>query len=122
MPGYRAARVAELVHRELARRLRLDIKDPRIGDVSITHVEVSSDLTRAVISYMPLGGGEPSDDMVEGLAQAARRLRGPVGRALRTRHSPELVFQPDEHFEQVVRLTSILDRIGDELRAGEGEE
>jgi ribosome-binding factor A len=121
MPGYRPERVAEMIHRELAQRLRSDIKDERLGMLSITAVEVTRDLSRATISYMPLGGGAPSEDLAEAVALAARQLRGPIGRALRLRHAPELVFVYDERTDAAFRVTALLDRIGAERRAREDE-
>ena len=114
MAGFRPERVAEMMHKELAQRLRLDIKDHRISDVSITKVEVNRDLSKAFVSFMPLGGGEVSDDMRAGLVNAARRLRGPIGRALKLRHAPEIVFQPDDFTENAVRMTHLLDKLSAE--------
>ena len=54
--GFRPKRVAAQIHRELAQRLRGAISETEWGYISITHVEVSRDLARATISYMPLGG------------------------------------------------------------------
>ena len=124
MRGYRAERLAELIHQEVAKRLREDVKDSRLVSVSITHVEVQRDLKRATLHFMPLGGGAVGAELQEALDGAAKQLRGPVGRALRVRHSPELVFVPDAHTEQAVRLTSLLSQIGGELRDRdeEGEE
>lgn len=122
MAGYRPARVAEMIHKELAQRLRLEIKDPRVGPVSITHVEVSGDLRVARIAYSPLGGGAPSQELVEGLADAARHLRGPIGRALRLRNAPELRFEPDTHTDEAVRMTSLLDQMARKRADDEEEE
>ncbi|MEN0061817.1 MAG: 30S ribosome-binding factor RbfA [Myxococcota bacterium] len=122
MRGYRPERVAELIHRELGQRLLTEIKDPRVTPISITHVQVNRDLSRAVIQFLPLGGGTVSPDLIDGLDHAARQLRGPIGRALRLRHAPELVFEVDTHTEEAVRMTQILDEIGEELRQGEDAE
>ncbi|MEZ4239276.1 MAG: 30S ribosome-binding factor RbfA [Myxococcota bacterium] len=126
MPGYRPARVAEMIHRELAERLRSDVKDPRVEPISITSVDVTRDLSRATIAFMPLGGGQPSDDLREGLAAAARQLRGPIGRALRLRHAPELVFDYDDRTDAAFRVTKLLDRLaaerGDAAPAGGDDE
>ena len=108
MPSYRPLRVAEMIHRELAQRLREDIKDPRIGMVSITHVEVTRDLRVATVSYLPLGGGEADAALDDAMKDAARHLRGPIGRALRLRYSPELRMVRDVHTDQAVRLTNLL--------------
>jgi ribosome-binding factor A len=119
MAGYRAERIAELIHSELAQRLRLEIKDHRVTDVSLTRVTVTGDLRVATIEYLPLGGGAPSDDLQAGLEQAAKQLRGRIGRALRLRHAPELNFEYDTHTEAAIRVTRLIDdltsgRDGDE--------
>jgi ribosome-binding factor A len=59
--------------------------------------------------------------MQEGVELAAKQLRGPIGRALRLRHAPELVFEPDTHTEAAIRVTRLLDRLEAE-RAGAFEE
>ena len=125
MPGYRPARVAELIHKELGQRLRLEVKDPRVTPISITAVDVTRDLSRATVSYLPLGGGTPSADLIDGLSAAARQLRGPIGRALRLRHAPEIVFEVDTHTEEAIRITQLLDSLAEQRSdpdpAGEAE-
>lgn len=116
MPGHRPERIAEMVHRELAERLRSDIKDPRVTPISITSVEVTRDLGRAVVSFLPLGGSGPDAELEEGLREAARKLRGPIGRALRLRHAPELVFTYDHRTEGAFRVMNVLDRLAAERR------
>lgn len=122
MSGWRPERVAEMVHREVAERLRSEVKDPDLVPLSITGVEVTRDLGRAVVRYLPLGGGEVGDPLKEALQRAARQLRGPIGRALRLRTAPELVFVVDTDLERAVRVTSLLDEIGRELRQRDEEE
>ncbi len=119
MPGYRPERVAEMILRELGQRLLTDVKDPRVTPISITHVNVNRDLSRAVVSYLPLGGGEVSPELVEGLDHTARQLRGPIGRALRLRHAPELVFEVDGQLEQAIRVTHLLDQLSEARTEGE---
>lgn len=115
MAGYRPQRIAEMIHRELAVRLPRELKDPGFPPVSITHIEVTRDLSIARIAWSPLGGMPASDELIDAVDEAARRLRGPIGRALRTRHSPELRFELDDHTEEAVRLTDLLGVIGREL-------
>jgi len=114
MPGHRPERIAEMIHKEIAKRLQLEVKDPRVTAVSITHVRVTGDLRKAHVHYTPLGGGEPSEELVGGLRSAAKQLRGPIGRALRLRHAPELLFEYDTHTEEAVRMTNLLDRLSAE--------
>ncbi len=111
MKGHRADRIAEMIHGELAVRLHRDVKDPRVTPISITGVNVSGDLKKAVIEWMPLGGGAGSADLTEGLKEAARRLRGPIGRTLQLRHAPELIFQQDVHTEEAIRVGHLLEQL-----------
>jgi ribosome-binding factor A len=108
MSSFRAERVAAQVHREVADRLRTEIKDPELGEVSITRVEVTRDLGRATVWVVPLGGGDITSEQKEALRRAARSLRGPVGRALRLRTSPELFFREDIHHEAAMRVSKLL--------------
>jgi len=121
MPGYRPQRVAEMIHRELAQRLQRELREPGLPVVSITHVEVTRDLGVARISWSPLGGGEASKELIAAIDEAGRRLRGPIGRALRVRHAPELRFTLDDHTDQAVRMTSLLAKIRQDLDASEPE-
>lgn len=125
MAGYRPKRIAEMIHRELSVLLRQTLKDPGHPPISITHVEVTRDLRHASVYWSPLGGSPASDDLLDAMDEASRKLRGPVGRALRTRHSPELHFKLDTHTDDAVRMTQLLGEIGRELAekdAAEGEE
>jgi ribosome-binding factor A len=125
MPSYRPARIAELVHREVAARLRQDVKDPELGAISITRVEVPRDLGCAVVFFLPLGGGAVTPAQLEALGRAAKVLRGPVGRALKLRTAPELRFRVDDQHEEAVRVALLLSRLEREraeAAAAEGEE
>lgn len=111
-----------MIHRELSSRIRTELEEPALLAVSFTRVVVTKDLSRAVVDYMPLGGGEVSEELEEALRRAAKALRGPIGRALRLRTAPELVFVKDQHTEAAVRVTSLLASIGDELRTRSDDE
>lgn len=121
MPTWRPERIAEMVHRELAERLRNDIKDPRLTPISITHVVVTRDLRQATVHFLPLGGGEVGADLREALAEAARRLRGPIGRDLRLRHAPELVFEIDHTTEKALKVGQLLDQVRRERAERDGD-
>ena len=114
MRGFRSQRVSEMVHKELAKRLREDVKDPDLGYVSITRVDVNRDLSVATIHYLPLGGGAPSEAMIAAVERAAKQLRGPIGRVLRLRHAPKLAFIPDTHTEAAFRVNDLLAELQDE--------
>jgi len=115
MPSHRPERVGEMIHRELAQRLLTEVKDPELDPISIISVEMTRDLGRATVRYLPLGGGEASEGLVRALDRVARQLRGPIGRALRLRSAPELVFHYDAEHEQAVRITHLIEQVAREL-------
>jgi len=106
----RARRVAEQVQRTLAEMLPREVRDPRLKPLTITHVRVSADLTHAWVHYTLLAGDTGDPLQLEILTEAARRLRGPLGRALRLRVAPHLHFQPDEELERGNRLDDLITR------------
>ena len=106
----RARRVAEQVQRTLAEMLLREVRDPRLKPLTITHVRVSPDLTHAWVHYTLLAGDSGDPLQLAILTDAARRLRGPLGRALRLRVAPHLHFQPDEELERSNRLDDLITR------------
>jgi ribosome-binding factor A len=104
----RAKRVAEQVQRTLAELLLREVRDPRLKPVTITHVRVSPDLTHVWVHYTLLSGDAHDPLQREILDEAARYLRGPLGRTLRLRLAPELHFQPDEELERGNRLDDLI--------------
>ncbi len=115
----RPERVAGLVHSELSRLLREEVSDPRVGSVSVTQVRLTPDLKRATVRVLPLGGEGDRAEVLAGLKAAAGYLRGRVGRNLKLRHAPALVFQLDDNLEEAVRMTDLLNRLVPEQGAEE---
>lgn len=111
MPPRRADRIARVIQQELALLVREDVKDPRVGNVSITEVHVNDDLTVARIRYLPFGGVGDRAAIQEGLTVEARRWRGPVGRALGIRHAPELRFEIDKNIEYAAHMDEVFARL-----------
>lgn len=122
MAGRRADRVASVVHAELARMLREDVKDPAVGVVSLTEVTVNSDLTVARVRYLPMGGHGDRAAIQAGLDRAARYLRGPLGRALQARHAPEIRFELDRNVEYAAHMDDIFKSLPQPAQDEEGEE
>ncbi len=87
-----------------------EVRDPRLKPLTITHVRVSPDLTHAWVHYTLLAGDSSDPLQLEILTDAARRLRGPLGRALRLRVAPHLHFQPDLELERSNRLDDLITR------------
>ena len=88
--------------------MRKELRDPRLGLVTITEVRMSSDLSYATVYYSVLGADEQVAQEI--LDEAADRFRGPVGRALGVRHSPELRFVKDELIEGGARLSALINQ------------
>lgn len=112
MDQTRARRVAQLMQRELGQMLLTEVKDPRVGFVSVTRVEVSRDLGLARAFISVLGTDEEKEATLAGLKKAATFLRGELGRRLRLRKSPELVFQPDEGIKESLHIQDLIRSLG----------
>jgi ribosome-binding factor A len=104
----RSRRVAQQLQRTLSELIHREIRDPRLGLVTLTEVRMSSDLSYATIYYSVLNAER--SEAQEVLSSAAEILRGPVGRALRLRHAPELRFVADELIESGARLSALIHR------------
>ncbi|MFI4889606.1 MAG: 30S ribosome-binding factor RbfA [Steroidobacterales bacterium] len=105
----RARRLAEHIQRELAGLLRRDVKDSRIGNVTITAVEVTGDLRTARVFYLVFGHDGPDPAVQRGLDSAAGFLRNALSKALMIRYTPTLTFELDTSIERGVRLTQLID-------------
>jgi ribosome-binding factor A len=105
----RAQRVADQIQRELMDLVRFGIKDPRIGMVTITNVDVTSDLSHATVLFTHLGGGALGDEVTSGLQHAAGHLRTELSRRLRLYSVPQLHFKYDDSIESGRRLSNLID-------------
>jgi ribosome-binding factor A len=94
----RTQRIADQIQRELAGLIRQELKDPRLGMVTVSNVKVSPDMGYADIYVTVMGSSldEKPDESIAVLNAAAGFLRGEVGRAIRTRVTPRLRFHYDE--------------------------
>jgi len=106
--SHRPKQVAETVRQVLGETLIQEVRDPRIGMVTITAVTVTADLSHARIQVMAPGDAEARDRALEGLQSAAGFLRGRVARALGTRVVPELHFELDRGLEHAARINTVL--------------
>jgi ribosome-binding factor A len=107
----RAKRLGEQIQRELTELLRRDVKDERIGNVTITQVSVTGDLRVARVYYLVFGK-EGSDPKVQrGLESAAGFLRNALSKSLMIRYTPTLSFELDTSIERGVRLTQLINSL-----------
>jgi ribosome-binding factor A len=111
----RSSRVAHQIQRALSELIRREVRDPRLGMVTLTEVQVSKDLSYAKVFYSVLGAEK--DQAQEILNEAADMLRGPVGRALGLRHSPELRFVNDALIESGAKLSALINKAVKDDRA-----
>lgn len=112
--GNRRQRVEAEMQRVLSVLISREVKDPRVGPVTVTAVEVAGDMGHARVFVLPFGDlsgaqGDAARDLIDGLTQAAGFLRGEVGRSLQLRHAPQLEFVIDESFDRAARLTRLID-------------
>lgn len=114
-PNHRPERVAEGIRQTVAAFLTGNVRDPRVGFVTVTGVEVSPDLTHARVRVSVMGSEEEKERSLEGLASAARFLRAQLARELRLRLTPELRFELDRGLDHAQRI----DRVLRELKEGE---
>jgi ribosome-binding factor A len=105
-PYPRSNRVAHQIQRALSELIRREVRDPRLGMVTLTEVQVSKDLSYAKVFYSVLGAEVAQAQEI--LDEAADMLRGPVGRALGLRHSPELRFVNDELIASGAKLSALI--------------
>ena len=102
----RAKRVGQQIQRALSELIRRELRDPRLGMITLTDVRMSPDLGYAKVYYSVLGADPHLAQEI--LTQAAGLLRAPLGRALGIRHSPELRFVQDELIESGARLSALI--------------
>jgi ribosome-binding factor A len=104
----RTRRVGEQIQRELADLIRNEIKDPRVGMVSVTAVIVTRDLSHAKVYVSVLGNAEQTDASVKVLGNAAGFLRHKLGKILHIRVIPELRFYLDRSLEEGSRMGALI--------------
>lgn len=107
-PSHRPERVAEAIRHTVAAFLTGSVRDPRVGFVTVTGVEVSADLTHARVRVSVMGTEDEKTKSLEGLASAARFLRAQLARELPLRVAPDLRFELDRGLEHAQRIDRML--------------
>ena len=105
----RAQRVGEQIQRELAELLRDHVKDPRVGRVTVTAVEVSPDLSHAKVFVTHLAGAEHADEAVTALQRTAGFLRTELAHRMQLYSVPQLHFVYDDSIESGMRMSQLID-------------
>lgn len=119
----RPRRVAEQIQRELADLLRLEVKDPRVGMVTVTDVEVSNDYAHAKVYFSLLGDESRVQEALKGLQSAAGFLRSEVAKRIKLRVMPQLHFVHDTSIERGMRLDQLIEAaVAEDARLQQGDE
>src|SRR4030095_8698443 len=107
MKKQRAQRVADQLQRELADLVANEVKDPRVGRITITHVDVSADMSHATVHFTHLAGKEHAKDAVAALARTAGFLRSELAHRLDLYSVPQLRFAYDDSIESGMKLSKL---------------
>ena len=110
MSSGRMRRVDEAIHQVLAEGIE-QLKDPRIGFVTVTGVETTPDLRHATVYVSVLGGENKREASLAGLQSSHGVLQAEVARQLRLKRTPQLTFDYDQTIERGVRLSKLIDEL-----------
>lgn len=108
MTSTRTARVARQIQQELSQIIEEQLKDPRVGMVTLTSVQMTPDLRMARVHFSRLGGAEDRQAAKAALERATGFLRHELGQRLRLRYLPELRFFIDDSLERYERISELL--------------
>lgn len=114
MAKIRVGRVGEQIKKELSLILQSEFKDPRVGFITVTGVEATNDLSQAKVYLSVLGSDEQKEETLKALAKGKGFLRTELGRRIRLRHIPELIFKFDSSIEYGSRIENLLQKINSE--------
>ena len=109
--AYRKDKLEELIRRVVSELLIKEIKDPRIGFVTVTEVTLNRDFSEAEIGISVLGNPRERRKTLEGVRSAAGYLQHMVGKNIRMRHIPKLKFVLDASVSEGVRMVDLIDNL-----------
>ncbi|MFA9558039.1 30S ribosome-binding factor RbfA [Evansella sp. AB-rgal1] len=114
MSNVRANRVGEQIKKELTQIIQREIKDPRIGFITVTAVEVTGDLQQATAFITVYGEEDQRSKTLEGLDKAKGFIRSEIGKRIQLRKTPELAFKFDESIERGNRIEELLRKLNED--------
>lgn len=106
----RQRRVEDQIQKELSEMIRLELKDPGVGMVTITAVDVSPDLAHAKVFFTQLGDDPARKQAEAGLKRASAFLRQMLGKRIRLHNTPELHFVYDDSIDRGIHLSNLIDQ------------
>ena len=110
----RTERVAEEIHKEIAVILQQSVHDPRLNQVTITHIKVSPDLKHAGIYFSTIGDDSAKEGALKGFERARKFIRKELGHHIKLRCTPDLHFYYDDSIEQAIQMSQTLNRLREE--------
>ncbi|MHB8127241.1 MAG: 30S ribosome-binding factor RbfA [Desulfitobacteriaceae bacterium] len=108
MTKHRVSRLAESLKVEISQMIREELKDPRIGFVTVTTIDVAEDLGHAKVYVSVLGDEAQRKESLDGLNRAAGFIRREIGQRVRLRYSPEISFKYDPSIEHGAHIAKLL--------------
>jgi ribosome-binding factor A len=106
----RRDRVSEQIRRELAELIRGELKDPRVGMISLTDVAVTADYAHAKVYFSTLAGSAKVDEVMTGLEKASGFLRRELGKRISIHTTPQLHFVFDQSLERGADLSALIQK------------
>lgn len=111
MTNQRVQRVSEQIKKEISGIIKEELKDPRVGFITIISVEVTNDLKIARVYFSVYGDEEQKKDTLEGLQKATGFVRREIGKRIKLRHTPEIEFIIDSSIEHGARISKLLEEV-----------
>ena len=108
MKRERMARIDHELQRELAQVISSELKDPRLGFVTVTRVEITNDMQQAKVFVSIIGDRHVAKQSMLALESGKRFIRGELGHRIELRHVPELIFVEDRTTERAIELSKTL--------------
>jgi ribosome-binding factor A len=109
-PRPRNRKIEAELQRALAELIAREVKDPRVGNVTISAVDLAPDMRMARVYFTPFASHHSPEEVREGLTRAAGFLRGAVSRRLGLRYAPRLQFVFDDAFDKAAELTGLINQ------------
>lgn len=113
MAKIRVGRVGEQIKKELSHIIQSELKDPRVGFITVTGVDVTNDLSQAKVYLSVLGSEEDKANSLKALDKAAGFIRSELGKRIRMRHTPELLFKFDTSIDYGSRIEELLQKLNE---------
>ncbi|MBO8170972.1 MAG: 30S ribosome-binding factor RbfA [Bacillaceae bacterium] len=121
MRNVRVHRVGEQIKKEMSRILQQELKDPRIGFVTVTGVDMTGDLQQATVYISVMGDDKQKMQSLEGLSKAKGFIRSELGKVIKLRHTPDLIFKFDESIEYGNKINELLKEVNRKKESGKEE-